>query len=126
MAIGEAGAASMMTLPELAADSLEEFLGDYMRRRWGSSQGHVVEIVTTAARMAMECIGTSDALYHNIEHTMLVTLAGRLSAVPAASAAPPGRAAAREAHHVAAGLFGCLIDAVPCRPFQALSGSAHR
>ena len=24
----------------------------------------------------MECIGNSDALYHNIEHTMLVTLAG--------------------------------------------------
>ena len=27
-------------------------------------------------RTAMECIGNSDALYHNIEHTMLVTLAG--------------------------------------------------
>ena len=66
----------MMTLPELAADSLEEFLGEYMRRRWGSSHGPFVEIVTGAARVAMECIGTSDALYHNIEHTMLVTLAG--------------------------------------------------
>ena len=38
LTVGEAGAASMMTLPELAADSLEEFLGDYMRRRYGSSQ----------------------------------------------------------------------------------------
>ena len=66
----------MMTLPELAADSLEEFMGEYMRRRWGSSHGPFVEIVTGAARVAMECIGTSDALYHNIEHTMLVTLAG--------------------------------------------------
>jgi hypothetical protein len=66
----------MMTLPELAADSLEEFLGDYMRRRYGSSQAHFVEIVTGATRVVMECIGTSDALYHNIEHTMLVTLAG--------------------------------------------------
>jgi len=66
----------MMTLPELAADTLEEFLGDYMRRRYGSSEGHFVEIVTGASRVAMECIGTSDALYHNIEHTMLVTLAG--------------------------------------------------
>jgi hypothetical protein len=26
--------------------------------------------------MALECIGNSDALYHNVEHTMLVTLAG--------------------------------------------------
>ena len=66
----------MMTLPELAADALEEFLRDYMNRRYGSSQGHFVDIVTGAARLTMECIGTSDALYHNIEHTMLVTLAG--------------------------------------------------
>jgi hypothetical protein len=28
------------------------------------------------ARLALECIGNSDALYHNVEHTMLVTLAG--------------------------------------------------
>src|SRR5664279_397361 len=70
------GAASMMTLPELAADALEEFLGSYMRRRFGSSQAKLVEIVPTAARMALECIGNSDALYHNVEHTLLVTLAG--------------------------------------------------
>jgi hypothetical protein len=66
----------MMTLPELAADSLEQFLGDYMHHRWGSSHGPFAELVTGASRLAMECIGTSDALYHNIEHTMLVTLAG--------------------------------------------------
>jgi len=65
----------MMTLPELATDALEEFLGSYMRRRFGSSQA-MVPIVTGAARMALECVGNSDALYHNIEHTLLVTLAG--------------------------------------------------
>jgi hypothetical protein len=66
----------MMTLPDLAADALEEFLRSYMRRRFGSSQTQLVEIVPTAARMALECIGNSDALYHNVEHTLLVTLAG--------------------------------------------------
>jgi hypothetical protein len=66
----------MMTVPELAADALEEFLGSYMRRRFGSAQASLVEMVPTAARIALECIGTSDALYHNIEHTLLVTLAG--------------------------------------------------
>ncbi|MFL6840727.1 MAG: metal-dependent phosphohydrolase [Bradyrhizobium sp.] len=66
----------MMTLPELAADALEEFLGSYMRRRFGSSQSQLVEIVPNAARVALECIGNSDALYHNVEHTLLVTLAG--------------------------------------------------
>jgi hypothetical protein len=66
----------MMTLPELAADALEDFLRSFMRRLYGSSQAHLVEIVPTAAHMALECIGNSDALYHNIEHTLLVTLAG--------------------------------------------------
>jgi hypothetical protein len=65
----------MMTLPELAADALEEFLGSYMRRRFGSSQTNLVELVPSAARIALECIGNSDALYHNVEHTLLVTLA---------------------------------------------------
>lgn len=66
----------MMTLPELAADALEEFLGAFMRRRFGSLQPRLAEIVPTAARVALECIGNSDALYHNVEHTLLVTLAG--------------------------------------------------
>jgi hypothetical protein len=66
----------MMTSPELAADALEEFLGSYMRRRFGSSQTPLVEMVPNAARLALECIGNSDALYHNVEHTLLVTLAG--------------------------------------------------
>ena len=66
----------MMTLPELAADALEEFLGSYMRRRFGSSHSRLAEIVPAAARIALECIGNSDALYHNVEHTLLVTLAG--------------------------------------------------
>lgn len=64
----------MMTLPELAANALEEFLGTYMRRRFGSSHA-LGEIVPSAARIALECIGNSDALYHNVEHTLLVTLA---------------------------------------------------
>src|SRR5947209_2060742 len=71
-----AGATSMMTLPELAADALEDFLVSYMRRRFGASQAQFVDIVPAAARIALECIGNSDALYHNIEHTLLVTLAG--------------------------------------------------
>ena len=66
----------MITVPELAAGALEQFLGSYMRRRFGSSRAHLAEIVPSAARSALECIGNSDALYHNLEHTLLVTLAG--------------------------------------------------
>jgi hypothetical protein len=66
----------MMTIPELAADALEEFVGSYMRRRFGSPQTNLLGIVPGVARVALECIGNSDALYHNVEHTLLVTLAG--------------------------------------------------
>jgi hypothetical protein len=66
----------MITVPELAADALGKFLASYMKRRFGSSQTHLVEMVPSIARVALECIGNSDALYHNVEHTMLVTLAG--------------------------------------------------
>src|SRR6202012_2612496 len=42
---------------------------------FGSSH-HLGETVPSIARIAAECIGNSDALYHNVEHTMLVTLPG--------------------------------------------------
>src|SRR5499427_7048825 len=66
----------MITVPELAADALGKFLTRYMHRRFGSAQTNLVEMVPSIARIAIECIGNSDALYHNVEHTMLVTLAG--------------------------------------------------
>jgi hypothetical protein len=65
----------MMTLPALAATALEEFLRSFMRSAFGSSEMQLAEIVPNAARVALECIGNSDALYHNVEHTLLVTLA---------------------------------------------------
>ncbi len=40
----------MMTLPELAADALEKFLGTFMRRRFGSLQTRFEELVPAAAR----------------------------------------------------------------------------
>lgn len=47
-----------------------------MSGRFGSTHGELTELIPSAARLALECIGNSDALYHNVEHTMLVTLAG--------------------------------------------------
>src|SRR5207342_762683 len=66
----------MMTLPELAADALGAFLASDMKKRFGASHARLTEVVPFAARLALECIGNSDALYHSVEHTMLVTLAG--------------------------------------------------
>jgi hypothetical protein len=66
----------MITLPNLAAEALGSFLASGMKDRFGSSHARLTEIIPFAARLALDCIGNSDALYHNVEHTMLVTLAG--------------------------------------------------
>ena len=67
---------AMMTVPALTAEALGSFLAADMDRRFGSSHARLTELVPSLARLALECIGNSDALYHNVEHTMLVTLAG--------------------------------------------------
>jgi hypothetical protein len=66
----------MFTTPELAADALGSHLAEHMGRRFGSTDAGLIERVQSAARLAIDCIGNSDALYHNVEHTMLVTLVG--------------------------------------------------
>src|SRR3954451_20931455 len=67
----------MITIPELVAQSLGTFLASDTRSRFGSSQARLAEFLPYAARLTLECIGNSDALYHNIEHTMIVTLAAQ-------------------------------------------------
>jgi hypothetical protein len=66
----------MITVPELAAEALGSFLSTHLNRRFWSTKAHLTEIIPSVARLALECIGNSDALYHNVEHTMLVTLVG--------------------------------------------------
>ena len=66
----------MITVPELAAEALGSFLATSMTRRFGSTNANLVEVIQSAAQLALDCIGKSDALYHNVEHTMLVTLVG--------------------------------------------------
>ena len=66
----------MFTIPKLAAEALGSHLAEQMGRRFGSTEAGLIERVQSAARLAIECIGNSDALYHNVEHTMLVTLVG--------------------------------------------------
>ncbi|WP_201839316.1 metal-dependent phosphohydrolase [Microvirga zambiensis] len=67
----------MMTMPAMAADVLGSHLTEDFRRLFGSSRQDEAERLGEAARIALECLGKSDALYHNVEHTFLVTLVGR-------------------------------------------------
>jgi hypothetical protein len=66
----------MITIPELAAETLGSHLAQRMGRRFGSADARLIELVESAAKLAVDRIGNSDALYHNVEHTMLVTLVG--------------------------------------------------
>src|SRR5271154_3985306 len=76
MIVSPRGWRAMITVPELAAKALGTFLTSHMNHRFGSIQAGLIERTSFAARLALECIGNSDALYHNVEHTMLVTLVG--------------------------------------------------
>jgi hypothetical protein len=66
----------VITVPQMAAEALSSYPAEHMDRRFGATQAGLTELITSVARLALECIGNSDALYHNVEHTMLVTLAG--------------------------------------------------
>ena len=66
----------MITVPELAAEALGSYLHEHLTRRFASTHAHLTELIPSVARLSLECIGNSDALYHNVEHTMLVTMVG--------------------------------------------------
>jgi hypothetical protein len=66
----------LITVSELAAEAVGSYLAEHIGRRFGSTEAGLTELIPFAARIALDCIGNSDALYHNVEHTMLVTLVG--------------------------------------------------
>jgi hypothetical protein len=66
----------LITVPELAAEGLGDYLHEHLSRRFASTHADLTELIPSVARLSLECIGNSDALYHNVEHTMLVTLVG--------------------------------------------------
>jgi hypothetical protein len=67
----------MKTITAIAAKRLGRFLARDFREIFGSSHNELAERLDALARSAIECLGRSDALYHNFEHTLLVTLVGR-------------------------------------------------
>jgi hypothetical protein len=61
----------------LAANKLGEFLTKDFRRIFGPAHDDVAERLGSLARSTIECLGRSDALYHNFGHTLQVTMVGR-------------------------------------------------
>jgi hypothetical protein len=66
----------MKPAPAMVARKLGKFLTRDFRRIFGSAQDDIAERLGSLARSTIECLGRSDALYHNFEHTLLVTLVG--------------------------------------------------
>jgi HD domain len=68
---------SMKTITVSAARRLGKYLANDFREIFGSKYDESAERLGSLARITIECIGRSDALYHNYEHTWLVTMVGR-------------------------------------------------
>jgi len=52
-------------------------LGHFYAPKFGNADYHVKNTVLHAARFSLQAISKSDAAYHDVDHTILVTLAGQ-------------------------------------------------
>jgi hypothetical protein len=67
----------MFNSTELLIDTFVQCAQQAYQRAYGSLEPEYAGIIGWAGRMALENIANSDALYHNVEHTILVTLVGQ-------------------------------------------------
>jgi len=67
----------MFNPTEVLIDAFVERLQHEYRRMYGVLEPSYPGIIAWAGRMALENIANSDALYHDVEHTLMVTLVGQ-------------------------------------------------
>ena len=66
----------MVNTTSLIVDVVGRHLIDQYRRVYDEREPDHTAAISAATRLALERIGMSDALYHNVEHTVMVTLVG--------------------------------------------------
>ena len=66
----------MFTVMSLLADAMGSHLSETYRRLYGGQEPEFGRILESGGRLVIERIANSDALYHNANHTALVTLVG--------------------------------------------------
>lgn len=66
----------MIDTTALQRDALVRLLNDLYGRVWGIRDPEVPHVVAWAVEAALDPISRSDALYHDVEHTVMVTLVG--------------------------------------------------
>ena len=64
----------MLNPTSLLADALGRNLAETYRRIYGEREPQIAHALDEAARLVIERIASSDALYHDCQHTALVTL----------------------------------------------------
>ncbi|MDC0833720.1 hypothetical protein CKA32_002787 [Geitlerinema sp. FC II] len=67
----------MFNATQLLIDHFVPKLQENYHRTYGGMKADYAEIIGWAGAMALENIANSDALYHNVEHTIFVTLVGQ-------------------------------------------------
>ena len=67
----------MLNLQKLTIDLSVEELRKAYERTYSNIEQQLGNIIVWSGRLALENIANSDALYHNVEHTVMVTLAGQ-------------------------------------------------
>ena len=67
----------MFKATEVVIDAFVERLDVGYRRMYGSLERNYCEILQWAGRMALERIAQTDAFYHTMDHTVMVTLVGQ-------------------------------------------------
>ncbi|NMG59432.1 metal-dependent phosphohydrolase [Geitlerinema sp. P-1104] len=67
----------MFNATQLLIDRFVPKLQENYHRTYGGLKSDYAEIIGWAGGMALENIANSDALYHNVEHTIFVTLVGQ-------------------------------------------------
>jgi hypothetical protein len=67
----------MFNATEILINSFVQKLREGYHRTYGGLKTDYEDIIAWAGNMAMENIANSDALYHNVEHSIMVTLVGQ-------------------------------------------------
>lgn len=71
------GPLAMLNLQRLMIDPFVDRLTQGFRQQFGASSPEYRDILAWAGHLALENISNSDALYHNVDHTMMVSLVGQ-------------------------------------------------
>ena len=67
----------MFNVTEIAIEAFGERLKAAYQANFGRQKPDYPDIIAWVGRMSLERIADSDALYHDVEHTLMVTLAGQ-------------------------------------------------